>query len=84
MSYGAKGVPARFISVGPTTAAKASSEGWRLCLRPNICPNVGTCYQAQEDPTGMRVDVNRVLARDGKSSVNLASHRHCAGVFIGI
>jgi hypothetical protein len=37
MSYGAKGVPARFISVGPTTAAKASSEGWRLCLRPNNC-----------------------------------------------
>jgi hypothetical protein len=35
MSYRAKGVPARFISVGPTTAAKASSEGWRLCLRPN-------------------------------------------------
>jgi hypothetical protein len=35
MSYGAKGVPARFISIGPTTAAKASSEGWRLCLRPN-------------------------------------------------
>jgi hypothetical protein len=36
MSYRAKGVPARFVSVGPTTAAKASSEGWRLCLRPNI------------------------------------------------
>jgi hypothetical protein len=35
MLYGAKGVPARFISVGPTTATKASSEGWRLCLRPN-------------------------------------------------
>jgi hypothetical protein len=36
MSYGAKGVPARcLVSVGPTTAAKASSEGWRLCLRPN-------------------------------------------------
>jgi hypothetical protein len=31
----AKGVPARFVSVRPTTAAKASSEGWRLCLRPN-------------------------------------------------
>jgi hypothetical protein len=45
---------------------------------------VGTCYQVQEDPTGMRVDVNRVLARDGKSSVNLASHGHYAGVFIGI
>jgi hypothetical protein len=36
MSYGAKGVPARcLVSVGPTTAAKASSEGWRICLRPN-------------------------------------------------
>jgi hypothetical protein len=35
MSYGAKGVPARFVSVGPTIAAKASSEGWCLCLRPN-------------------------------------------------
>jgi hypothetical protein len=36
MSYGAKGVPACcLLSVGPTTTAKASSEGWRLCLRPN-------------------------------------------------
>jgi hypothetical protein len=36
MSYGAEGVPARcLVSVRPTTAAKASSEGWRLCLRPN-------------------------------------------------
>jgi hypothetical protein len=30
-----KGVPARFVSVRPAAAAKASSEGWRLCLRPN-------------------------------------------------
>jgi hypothetical protein len=29
-------------------------------------------------------DVNRVLAQDDNSSVNLASHGHCAGVFIGI
>jgi hypothetical protein len=35
MPYRAKGVPARFVSIGPATAAKASSEGWRLCLRPN-------------------------------------------------
>jgi hypothetical protein len=28
-------------------------------------------------------DVNRVLALDDNSSVNLASHGHCAGVFIG-
>jgi hypothetical protein len=31
----AKGVPARFVSVRPVTAAKGSSEGWRLYLRPN-------------------------------------------------
>jgi hypothetical protein len=43
--YQAKGVPARFVSVGPATAAKASSEGWRLCLRPNIVrvPGSGGC-----------------------------------------
>jgi hypothetical protein len=36
MSYGAKGVPARcLVSVGPMTTTKASSEGWRLRLRPN-------------------------------------------------
>jgi hypothetical protein len=45
---------------------------------------VGTCSLVQGDPTGMCSDVNRVLARDGNSSVNLASQGHCAGVFIGI
>ena len=40
MSYGAKGVPAHcLVSVGPTTTAKALSEGWRLRLRPNISPH---------------------------------------------
>jgi hypothetical protein len=29
-------------------------------------------------------NVNKVSIRDGKSSVNLASQGHCAGVFIGI
>jgi hypothetical protein len=53
-------------------------------LATRWAPNVGTCYQVQEDPSGTRVDVNRVLAQDGKSSVDLASHGHCAGVFIGI
>ena len=38
VSRPAKGVPARFVSVRSSTAAEASSEGWRLCLRPNICP----------------------------------------------
>ena len=32
----------------------------------------------------MNGDGNGALARDGKSSVPLASHGHCAGVFIGI
>jgi hypothetical protein len=30
------------------------------------------------------MDINRVLAQDDNSSVNLTSHGHCAGVFIGI
>jgi hypothetical protein len=37
MTYGTKGEPVRcLVSVGPTIAARASSEGWRLRLRPNI------------------------------------------------
>jgi hypothetical protein len=46
--------------------------------------SVGTCSPVQGDPTGVCRNVNRVFARDGNSSVNLASHGHCAGVFIGI
>jgi hypothetical protein len=45
---------------------------------------VGTCSQLQGDPTRVNKDVNRVLTQDGDSSVNLASHGHCAGVFIGV
>jgi hypothetical protein len=45
---------------------------------------VGTCSLSQGDPTGVCSDVNRVLAQDGNSSVNLASQGHYAGVFIGI
>jgi hypothetical protein len=47
-------------------------------------PTVGTCSPVQVDPTGECSDVNRVFARDGNSSANLASQGHCAGVFIGI
>jgi hypothetical protein len=36
LTYGTEGEPVRcLVSVGPTIAAKASSEGWRLRLRPN-------------------------------------------------
>jgi hypothetical protein len=48
------------------------------------CTNVGTCSPVQVDPTGKCSNANRVFARDGDSSVNLASQGHCAGVFIGI
>jgi hypothetical protein len=44
---------------------------------------VGTCSQLQGGPTRVNSDVNRVLTLDGNSFVNLASHGHCAGVFIG-
>jgi hypothetical protein len=60
----------------PSRVVFSSHERW--------APNVGTCSQLQGDPTGVSSDVNRVLAQDGKSSVNLASQGHCAGVFIGI
>jgi hypothetical protein len=49
-----------------------------------VVESVGTCSLVQGDPTGVCSDVNRVLTRDGKSSVHLASQGHCAGVFIGI
>jgi hypothetical protein len=62
----------------------SSSELGGSCNLQAMFGLVGTCYHVQGDPTGVRVDVNRVLARDGKSSVNLASQGHCAGVFIGI
>jgi hypothetical protein len=32
---------------------------------------------------GSESNVNKVLTRDGNSSVNLACQGHCAGVFIG-
>jgi hypothetical protein len=35
-TYGTKGEPARcLVSVDPAITEKASSEGWRLRLRPN-------------------------------------------------
>jgi hypothetical protein len=46
--------------------------------------SVGTRSQVQVDPTGVCNNANRVFARNGNSSVNLASQGHCAGVFIGI
>jgi hypothetical protein len=47
-------------------------------------PNVGTCCPVRVDPMGESSNANRVFARDGNGSVNLASQGHYAGVFIGI
>jgi hypothetical protein len=41
-------------------------------------------YFEQVDPTGGCSNANRVFARDGNSSVDLASQGHFAGVFIGV
>jgi hypothetical protein len=49
-------------------------------LRARGCWNL---LQLQGDPTKMSNDVSKALARVGNSSVDLASHGHCAGVFIG-
>jgi hypothetical protein len=51
-------------------------------LHTQLC--VGTCSPVQVDPMRECSNVNRVFARDGNSSVNLASQGHCAWVFIGI
>jgi hypothetical protein len=44
---------------------------------------IGTCSQSQGEPTRVNSGDNRAHALDGKSSVPLISHGHCAGVFIG-
>ena len=56
MSYGAKGVLARcLVSVGPTITAKASSEGWRLRLRPNIWFHHRTAHMLEQENISMIV-----------------------------
>jgi hypothetical protein len=69
MSYGAKGVPACcLVSVGPTTAAKASSEGWRLRLHPNMGSGHNTC-SAEAGCRGSFVFLLLVSLPMGRSNV---------------
>jgi hypothetical protein len=44
---------------------------------------VGTSSPRQVDPTGEWKGCKQSLTRDDNCSVNLASQRHCTGVFIG-
>jgi hypothetical protein len=71
------------ITLWPTAWSRppSSSNFFRSSTTPRAL--VGTCSQLQGDPTRVNNDVSRALARVGNSSVNLASHGHCAGVFIG-
>jgi hypothetical protein len=39
----------RLASVGTTRLAKASSEGWRLRLRPNSCPAIEDFFECHLD-----------------------------------
>jgi hypothetical protein len=65
----------------PSSGSHPSSKV-RLTLRKGyICWNLLSVARGSNEGDS---DVNRVLAQDGKSSVNLASHGHCVGVFIGI
>jgi hypothetical protein len=59
VTNGTKGEPARcLVSVSPTITAKASSEGWRLRLRPNkveggiTSPNREPSYQIHSPSQG--------------------------------
>jgi hypothetical protein len=63
-----------------------TDKEWIIPMELSGSVVVGTCSQAQVDPTGGGgcKSANRVSARDGKSSVHLASQGHCAGVFIGV
>jgi hypothetical protein len=57
---------------------KSAKETWDV-----LKTAVGTCSRLQGDPTRVNSGVNRAHALDGRSSIHLASHGHCAGVFIG-
>jgi hypothetical protein len=50
-----------------------------LQVKISDIPFVGTCSLEQVDPTGECNSANRVFARNGNSSVHLASQGHCAG-----
>jgi hypothetical protein len=65
-------VPEASAQRGTKKKAKKKSQA-----KPDA--TVGTCSQLQGDPTRVNNDVNRVLALDGNSSVNLPSHGYCAG-----
>jgi hypothetical protein len=67
------------LASNPLIIALVMPRSPHVCFSSMCDQVVGTCSLVQGDPTGVSIDVNRVLARDDKSSVNLASQGHCAG-----
>jgi hypothetical protein len=60
-----------------------------VALAPGASPNSSGSLLELALPSemiqrGSESNANKVLAQEGNCSVNLASHRHCAGVFIGV
>jgi hypothetical protein len=72
------------VRLSPAKRRTFSASTKSLVPSPPLNLYVGTCSQSQGDPTRVNNDVNRVLAQDDNSSVNLPSHGHYAGVFIGV
>jgi hypothetical protein len=76
VTYGTKGEPARcLVSVGPTITAKASSEGWRLSLRPNKGLLLGPCFIA-EGPAERKQLRLKLLERNAEGTIHGASVLH--------
>jgi hypothetical protein len=63
--------------VGAHVKCKAYQKGW---LELSICWNL---LSIARRPTGVNSVDSRVTREMANSSVNQASHGHCAGLFIG-
>jgi hypothetical protein len=76
-----------FKGLGLFQGSSSSSSRRRELLSDVHGDEVTYCWNllsVARGSNGRCSDINRVLAQDGNSSANLASHWHCAGVFIGI
>jgi hypothetical protein len=69
MSYGAKGVPARFVSVGPTISAKALERRVASLPSPQHLPSEGPVRQSHLVPKTSLDGGDAALARSGSVGV---------------
>jgi hypothetical protein len=78
----AKGVPARFVSVRPATAAKATSEGWRLCLRPNRDQSRGRAAEAESRAGALAADLAVAQAASSEQRARAGGMSWLFSVFV--